>query len=51
MAAVRRALDKLEDAGLVSSMAYARSPVWRITSLGTTVLAEGSAEHHLVKPA
>jgi hypothetical protein len=47
MAPVRRALNKLEDAGLVSSMSYERSPLWRITSLGTSVLAEGTAEHHL----
>jgi hypothetical protein len=48
MAAVRRALDKLEDAGLASSMAYALSPVWRITSLGTSVLADGTTKDHLV---
>jgi hypothetical protein len=51
MAAVRRALDRLEDAGLVSSMAYALSPVWRITSLGTSVLADGTAGAHLITPA
>jgi hypothetical protein len=51
MAAVRRALDKLEDAGLASSMAYALSPVWLITSLGTSVLADGTAGDHLVKAA
>ena len=51
MARVRRALDQLEDAGLVSSISYERSPVWLITSLGTNVLAEGTAERHLVKPA
>ena len=51
MAPVRRALYKLEEAGLVSSMSVVRSPIWQITSLGTRVLAEGTAEHHLVKPA
>jgi hypothetical protein len=51
MAPVRRALDRLEEAGLVSSMSYERSPVWRITSVGVTALADGSAEHHLVKRA
>jgi hypothetical protein len=51
IAAVRRALDQLEDAGLVSSMAYALSPVWRITSLGSSVLDDGTAKDHLVKPA
>jgi hypothetical protein len=49
MAPVRRALDRLEDAGLVSSMSYERSPLWQITSLGATVLADGTAEAHLVK--
>jgi transposase len=51
MARVRRALDTLETAGLVSSMSFARSPIWLITSLGTRVLADGTAERHLVKPA
>jgi hypothetical protein len=51
MARVRRALETLETAGLVSSMSYARSPIWLITSLGTSVLADGTAERHLVKPA
>jgi hypothetical protein len=51
MAPVRRALDKLEEAGLVSWMAIARSPIWQITSLGRSVLAEGTTEDHLVKPA
>jgi hypothetical protein len=51
MAPVRRALDTLEDAGLVSSVSYDRSPRYRITSLGTSVLADGTAEHHLVRPA
>lgn len=50
MAPVRRALDKLEDAGLASSFSLGRSPLWQITSLGTSVLAEGTAENHLVKP-
>lgn len=51
MARVRRALDKLEDAGLVSSISFERSPRFQITSLGIRVLAEGTAERHLVKPA
>jgi hypothetical protein len=51
LAAVRRALDQLEDAGLVCSMAYMLSPVWRVTSLGSSVLADGTAKDHLVKPA
>lgn len=51
MAPVRRALDRLDDAGLVSSFSYERSPIWRITSLGTRVLADGTADRHLVEPA
>jgi hypothetical protein len=47
MARVRRALDRLEDAGLVSSFSLQRSPVWQITSLGTSVLADGTAEDRL----
>jgi hypothetical protein len=44
---VRRALNTLEDAGLVSSFSYERSPVWQITSLGESVLADGTAEDRL----
>ena len=51
LAAVNRALDKLDDAGLISSISFERSPRWQITSLGTKALAEGPAEHHLVKRA
>lgn len=51
MAPVGRALDMLEDAELVASMAYQRSPLWQITSLGAQVLTEGTVARHLVKPA
>ncbi len=47
MARVRRTLDRLEDAGLVSSVSLQRLPVWRITSRGTSMLAEGTVEAHL----
>jgi hypothetical protein len=47
MARVRRALETLEEAGLVSSIAYERSPVWRITTLGTSALAQGTVERYL----
>jgi hypothetical protein len=50
MAAVRRALDRLEEAALVSSMQFGRSPLWRITGAGTSALAEGSAERYLISP-
>jgi hypothetical protein len=49
MPRVRAALEKLEDAELVASVAYERSPVWRITELGETVLAEGTIEQHIGK--
>lgn len=51
MGPVRRAVERLEDAGLVSSLSYDRSPLWRITDLGTTVLAAGTAEDYLAEPA
>ena len=48
MAPVRRALERLEEAQLVSSMQYERSPLWQITSLGTSALADGTTEQLLV---
>jgi hypothetical protein len=51
MSPVRRALEKLQDAGLVSAFHLERSPLWQITSLGTNVLAEGTTERHLVVPS
>jgi hypothetical protein len=51
MAPVRRALEKLEDAGLVSAFHLERSPLWQITSLGARVLVEGTIEQHLVVPS
>jgi hypothetical protein len=44
---VGRALNRLEGAGLVSSISIQRSPVWHITSLGANVLADGTAEDRL----
>ncbi len=50
MAPVRRALDKLEDAGLASSsMFMGRSPLWLITDRGGRVLAEGTAGDVLLR--
>jgi hypothetical protein len=49
MARVGGALEKLEHAELVSSMSYERSPIWRITRLGDTTLAEGTIEQHVRK--
>jgi hypothetical protein len=51
MAPVRRGLERLEEAQLVSSMQYERSPLWQITSLGVSALAEGTTEQHLVVPS
>ena len=52
MAPVRRALDRLEQAGLASSMSVlSRSPLWSITPLGARVLAEGTAEDRLAAPS
>ena len=39
--AVRRAIDLLEDAGLVSPISVQREPVWRITPRGQRALADG----------
>jgi hypothetical protein len=46
-AAVRRALDRLHQAGLVSPISVQREPVWRITPLGETTLAEGKVRDRL----
>jgi hypothetical protein len=48
LAPVRRALERLENAGLVSSRSFVeRSPLWLITDRGARVLAEGTAAQHL----
>ncbi len=47
MAAVNRALDRLQDARLVSPISVQRTPIWRITPLGETILAEGTVRQHL----
>ena len=48
LAPVNRALDRLEDARLVSPISVQRTPVWRITPLGETVLAEGTVRQRLM---
>ena len=40
-APVNRALDILDDIGLVSPISVQRTPVWRITPLGERALADG----------
>ena len=49
MARVNEALQKLKHAELVSSISHQRWPVWRITRLGDTTLAEGTTEQHVRK--
>jgi hypothetical protein len=47
LAPVNRALDRLQDAGLVSPISVQRTPVWRITPLGESTLAEGNVRERL----
>jgi hypothetical protein len=47
LAPVNRALDMLDDAGLVSPISVQRTPVWRITPLGESILAEGNVRERL----
>ena len=51
MARVGRALVKLEEAGLASSLSLERSPRWCITTVGASALAEGTAERRLAVPS
>ena len=44
---VNRALDSLQDAGLVSPISVQRTPVWRITPLGERTLAKGNVRERL----
>lgn len=46
-APVNRALDRLEGVGLVSPISVTRTPVWRITPLGESTLAEGNVRDRL----
>ncbi len=47
IAPVNRALDVLDDAGLVTPISVQRTPVWRITPLGERILAEGNVRERL----
>src|SRR5947209_6891508 len=49
LAPVRRALDMLHGAGLVSTISVQRDPLWRITPLGEIALAEGTVRQRLVE--
>jgi hypothetical protein len=46
-APVNRALDRLEGIGLVSPISVTRTPLWRITPLGESTLAEGDVRDRL----
>jgi hypothetical protein len=47
MAVLNRALDRLEDAGLVRTISVQRTPLWQITPLGERVLADGTVRERL----
>jgi hypothetical protein len=47
VAPVNRALDRLEDARLVSPISIQRTPAWRITPLGASTLAGGTLRERL----
>jgi len=47
MSRVLRALDRLEQADLVSSTSVTRMPVYRITPEGESALADGAISQHL----
>ena len=49
MARVNRALDRLDDAGLVRTISVQRTPLWQITPLGERVLAEGTVRERLAR--
>lgn len=46
---VRKALDRLHGAGLVSPISVQRDPLWRITPLGESTLAEGTVHRRLAR--
>jgi hypothetical protein len=49
LAPLRRALQRLEAAGLVYSTYHQRSPVWHITELGEQALGDGSVERRIAE--
>lgn len=46
---MRRATTKLEEAELIRAISYQRTPVWQLTPLGESVLADGTVEEHLAR--
>ncbi len=49
LAPVRRALELLEGAGLVTTISVQRDPLWRITPLGEIALAEGTVHQRVTR--
>jgi len=47
LAPVRRAIELLHGAGLISPISVQREPYWRITPLGEMALAEGTVRQRL----
>jgi hypothetical protein len=47
---VREGLQRLEHANLVISPSLDRTSLWRLTGLGETALANGTASTHLAEP-
>jgi hypothetical protein len=47
LAPVNKALERLDDVGLVSPISVQRAPVWRITPLGESAIAEGDVRDRL----
>lgn len=51
LAALRRAMEKLQAAGLVYATYHQRSPVWHITELGEQALADGTVQRRVADAA
>jgi hypothetical protein len=51
LAPLRRAFEKLEEAGLVYATYHQRSPVWHITEQGERALADGTVQQCLADHA
>jgi hypothetical protein len=44
---VRKALERLEGIGLVTTISVQREPFWRLTPLGESVMADGTVRERL----
>jgi len=47
LGSVRKAVERLHGVGLISPISIQREPVWRITPLGESTLAEGAVRRRL----